>query len=330
MAEQYLVYYDSGTSNSRIYLLDDQFRIHYTEKKNIGSKDSSITGSNLVLIEGLKDLFDAMLSATGISESQIAGIYASGMITSPYGLVEVPHLVIPTSIENLADSMVCYHEDRLFHRDIYLIPGLKTTGDRITMVNNMRGEEIEIAGTLDALHEKYPNRKIALILPGSHTHIALVEGDRITSILSNITGELFYALKSATILSAVLSAETDGLDPDMVRLGTENLHTYGFNRAIYICHAMRLFNQGTPMQRKSYAEGVINGDFVKGLAWYCEHEWHDCRTAVIVSNAYMYELYSVLLENHPYIKEIGWLPISKEKSYAIEGLKKILSCKKEK
>lgn len=44
MAEQYLVYYDSGTSNSRIYLLDDQFRIHYTEKKNIGSKDSSITG----------------------------------------------------------------------------------------------------------------------------------------------------------------------------------------------------------------------------------------------------------------------------------------------
>ena len=166
-------------------------------------------------------------------------------------------------------------------------------------------------------------------MPGSHTHIALVEGDKVTGILSSMTGELFYALKTSTILSAVLSEKTEGLDPDMVRLGVHNLDTYGLNRAIYICHAMRLFGKGTPLQRKSYAEGVINGGFAKGLAWYCEHEWQGCDTAVIVSNAYMHDLYNTLLENHPYIHEIDWLPISKEKSYGVEGLKKLLSCKKE-
>ena len=51
MAEQFVVYYDSGTSNSRIYLLDDQFQVRYTERVNVGSKDTSITGSNLKLLQ---------------------------------------------------------------------------------------------------------------------------------------------------------------------------------------------------------------------------------------------------------------------------------------
>lgn len=328
MEKKYLVYYDSGTSNSRIYLLNRSFSVCYTNKKNIGSKDSSITGGNFVLIQGLKELYDEMLLSTGIREEQIERIYASGMVTSPFGLKEIPHLVIPTTVDQFAKSIDCFYEDQLFHQDIYLIPGLKTTGTDITMVNNMRGEEIEIIGTLDALQERYADREIALIYPGSHTHVALVKGDGVSDILSNMTGEIFYAFKTSTILSEVLSAETEGLDTDMVRLGMQNLQTYGFNRAIYICHAMRLFNQGTPLQRKSYAEGVINGGFAKGLAWCCEHKWQGCRTAVIVSDPYMFELYKTLLEDHPDIREVSWLPISKEKPYAIEGLKKILSCGK--
>jgi len=325
----YLVYYDSGTSNSRIYLLDGAFQVLYTEKKNVGSKDSSIAGSNRVLIEGLYELYRNMLSATGIGEGDIERIYASGMVTCPYGLKEVPHLVIPTSAEHLAASIVCFREEQLFHRDIWLIPGLKTTGDDISMVNNLRGEEMEILGTLDTLRARYPDRKkIALLLPGSHTHTILLEGEQVTDIFSCMTGELFYALSTSTILAAVLNEKTEGLDADMVRLGARNLRTFGFNRAIYICHAMRLFQKGTPLERKSYAEGVVNGGLVEGLTWKCQHGWEGCETAVLVSNRYMYELYGALLADHPFLKEVGWLPISKEKSYAVEGLKKILSCGK--
>ena len=50
MMGKYIVYFDSGTSNSRIYLLDKDFQVLYVDKKNVGSRNSSIEGSNLSLI----------------------------------------------------------------------------------------------------------------------------------------------------------------------------------------------------------------------------------------------------------------------------------------
>jgi 2-dehydro-3-deoxygalactonokinase len=326
MEKDFIVYYDTGTSNTRIYLLDHDFQLKYTAKKNIGSKDCSISGSNLVLIQALKDLYDGMLNETGVPEEQIDSIYASGMATSPYGIKEVPHHPLPVSAEDLANSLYCFYEDRLLHKNIYLIRGLRTTGDEISSVNNVRGEETEIIGALDLLEKDFPNRKIALVLPGSHTHTALIENNEVKDLLSTMTGELFHAVKSSTILSAVLNVETKDLDKNMVSLGVKNLHTYGFNRAIYICHGMRLFNKESPEGRKSYAEGVLNGGYSTALAHCCEQKWKGCETAVIVSNKYMYDLYSTILADNPYIKQTFWYPITSEKNYTIMGLKKIISC----
>lgn len=328
---KYTVYYDSGTSNSRIYLLDEKLEILYSDKKNVGSRDSSITGSNLVLIEGLKELFDVMLSTMKIREEEIGEIYASGMVTSPYGLLEVPHCVIPISVEEFAGHITTFREERLFHRDIQLIPGLKTIGEDITFINNMRGEEIEIIGLMDDLAGMFPDRrKIALILPGSHTHTMLIENcSRVTGVVSQMTGELFHAIREETILSAVLrhpiSAET--LDEEMVLKGKHNLNTFGFNRAVYICHAMRIFETGTPQQRVSYAEGVINGDLANALDWYCKEQWQGCETAVIASDELMYKVIRSILSESSYIRDIRWIPIRREMPFSVSGLKKILSCR---
>ena len=56
--KDYILYYDSGTSNTRAYLLNRDFQVKYTVKKAVGSKDSAIAGSNRVLIEGMKELYD--------------------------------------------------------------------------------------------------------------------------------------------------------------------------------------------------------------------------------------------------------------------------------
>lgn len=325
----YIVYYDSGTSNSRIYLLNREFEVVYTEKKSVGSKDSAAAGDNLVLIQGLYELYRQMLSETGIAESEMDPvIYASGMVTSPYGLKEAPHLMIPASAQDFAEALVPFREERVFGRDFLLVRGMKTGGDDIAQINNMRGEEIEIIGTLDELARRYGGRKIALIFPGSHTHTVLVEEGCVKGILSSMTGELFYAMKKDTILAPLLDIPERELDPEMVREGMRNLELYGFNRAVYICHAMRLFNRNTPVQRKSYCEGVLNGGVAKALAFYCGGAWKGCDLAVIVSDPYMFALYSAILSEHPYIREIGHLPISKEKSYAVKGLKMILSARK--
>ena len=297
MKKDHILYFDSGTSNTRAYLLDREFRICDSAKRAVGSKDSAIAGTNRVLIEGMKALYDQVLAANSLTDGDVEAIYASGMVTSPYGLKEVPHLVLPMTVRDFADSLYPFHEDTCFHRDIFLVPGLKTLSDDFSFVNNLRGEEIEIIGALEELKAERDVENVVMLMPGSHTHGIYIQGDQITGIISNFTGELFYALKQDTILSPVLTSDSLELDEAMVRKGIENLERFGFNRALYICHAMRLFNQGTPAQRKSYAEGVMNGGFPKALSWYCERDWKGCDLAVVVSNAYMYALYSTLLED---------------------------------
>ena len=48
MTKNYILYYDSGTSNTRAYLLDQEFQICAVAKRTVGSKDSAIAGSNRV------------------------------------------------------------------------------------------------------------------------------------------------------------------------------------------------------------------------------------------------------------------------------------------
>lgn len=322
----YILYYDSGTSNTRAYLLDRDFAVKYTVKKAVGSKDSAIAGSNAVLIRGLKELYDNVLSANGLEEGDISAIYASGMITCAYGLKEVPHMALPLTVEGFAGNMVSVLEDTCFHREIILIPGLKTVNDDITYVNNMRGEEIEIIGALDELQSLGAPEDLAMILPGSHTHVTYLQGEQITGIISNFTGELFHAIQKETILSPVLTWDGSQLDREMVLKGYENLQKFGFNRALYICRAMDAFGEGDPAQRFSYGEGVILGGVRQSLEYYCQHFWPKCRTAALVSDEFMYQLFSILFEDSPCIDQVLWLPISEKKSYGVSGLKKLLSC----
>ena len=221
--KKYIIYFDSGTTNSRVYLLDREYNVKFTAKRPVGSRDSAIEGSNLVLIKALKSLYDEVFKKTDAIEEDVEAIYASGMITSPYGLHEIPHIVLPVTLGEFASHIYCHYEKKLFERNIYLVPGIKTVGDDIAFVNNTRGEEIEALGALADLEAMGASRKIALILPGSHTHVIYVEDGVLTGIISNFTGEVFQALKDETILSPILSLEEPILNPDQVRIGAAEI-----------------------------------------------------------------------------------------------------------
>lgn len=322
---QYLLYFDSGTSNSRAYLLDAEFEVRASARRAVGSRDSAIAGSSRVLIEALGELGDEVLERAGTGRESVAGIYASGMVTSPYGLREVPHLNLPLRFGELAESLYRFYEGSRFRRDIFLVPGLKTREDDFSLVNNVRGEEIEVVGALDELREAREIDSAVVLTPGSHTHGLYVRGDVIEGIVSNFTGELYYALKKETILAPVLSAACREPDGEMVRKGLENLERFGFNRALYLCHAMRIFERCTPQQRFSYGEAVIMGGVRKSLEYYLKNFWTDCHTLILVSDEFMYRLFSLLFEGSELIREVIWAPVSEGKSYGVRGLKTILS-----
>lgn len=322
---KYIVYFDSGTTNTRIYLLNERLEQLYCSKQQVGSRDSAIAGTNTLLIGGLYSLYSQLLARRGLHDREITQIYASGMITSPYGLREVPHLLLPFTLEEYAHSFVACYEETCFHREIILIPGAKTEGSDISAVNNTRGEEIEAVGLMEILPFMARGESAALVLPGSHTNIVQVERGRILSLLSTFTGELYDALRKDTILAPILSARLDEPDLKMVRLAISNLRTYGFNRALYIAHAMRIFSEGTPEQRLSYAEGVLFGDVGTALCRTCETRWHGCRMALIAASPFLSSLYSLILEQAGFTGRIETIPLTEESSFALEGFKKLMT-----
>ena len=150
----YIVYYDSGTTNTRAYLIKDG-RIAGRLERQVGARNSALMQDNAVLVRELRDMFDALLEDAHIYNEEVAHIYLSGMISSPSGLVEVEHLPVPVDWKKLRNSIVCHEEERFFQRMLEIIPGIKTvpydaqvvpeTADRVNM---MRGEEIEVFGVL--------------------------------------------------------------------------------------------------------------------------------------------------------------------------------------
>jgi 2-dehydro-3-deoxygalactonokinase len=328
------VYFDSGTSNSRAYLIQSSsvMDVIDTIDYSIGSKDSSITGSNQMLVKGLKHLYDNLLNNNNILDEAVHHIYASGMVTSPFGIKEVPHISTPVSLELLCKNIVAYYEPDFFKRDIHLIRGVKTIAENYIFdpclmdeVNNMRGEEVELFGILAQLETFAKTKNIAVFLPGSHTHIVYAEKGEIKDILSTFSGELYHAVSTSTILADSIRSTNDELDEEMVLLGFRDLKEYGITRALYIAHATKIFNVCNNHQRQSYLEGVINGSVVQAFDSRLKNKWSGINKILIASNSTrIARIYEILLKEMQNEIGISIMIASERQGFAVKGFMEIL------
>ena len=325
MAGGLTAYFDVGTTNLRLYLLDERLETLAVLRRALGARDAAIAGSRRPLLEGMGEAYRQVLKDAGAADGDVKAVYASGMVTSPYGLREIPHFPAPATAEEFARGGVtpCF-EPEVFGRELWLVAGLKTVGADISSPNNTRGEEIETLGVLPELERRFPGRQAAVILPGSHTHVLLAGQGRLEGILSTFTGELFQAIREETVLAPVLETPSDHPDPDAVALGMENLERYGFNRALYIGHAMRVFEEGTPHSRRCYCEAVISGGVIQALDACCRERWSACDAALVVAGPYMAELFGLLLRRSERIRRWESLTPSGEDGFALEGLRRII------
>lgn len=264
-----IAYFDSGTTNTRIYILADD-RVIYTDEEKVGSKNSALAGDSTVLLAGLKRLYDRTLNSLSFMDTNIDAIYLSGMVSCPSGICEVEHLPTPAGRDEIRKNIFLYQETHLFCRTLRIIPGLKTIPQGVTVppeeainVNNVRGEEIEILGILRQYGEKM-REPYLIALPGSHTQIALIRDGKIEDLLSCVTGELFAAITGNTIIGASVAGGTE-LIPEMVRRGCRVLQKNGFNRALYTVRSMDLFSPTTPHERKSFLEGILNAGVAQAV-----------------------------------------------------------------
>ena len=62
----YFATIDCGTTNSRVYVLDERLRVAAKGAKKVGVRDTAITGSRRTLQEGLKELFEETVREAGL------------------------------------------------------------------------------------------------------------------------------------------------------------------------------------------------------------------------------------------------------------------------
>ncbi len=121
-------------------------------------------------------------------------VIASGMVGSRHGWREAPYVPCPAGPREVAGRLTAVEADG---RRVVLAPGLSYADE--AGVDVMRGEETEIFGVADA-------GAGLIVLPGSHSKWARIEGERVVALTTFITGELYAALRDHTIAGAFARA----------------------------------------------------------------------------------------------------------------------------
>jgi len=173
------------------------------------------------------------------------------MIGSRQGWREVPYVPCPAGIAEVAEGLerVDWGEG-----DAWLVPGL-LDDSRPGQPDVMRGEETQIFGALPQM----PDGSGLVCLPGTHSKWARVEGGKITSFTTYMTGELYDLLQGHSILGRLMTK--GAVNPDKwflegVRLAQEG----GLLGRLFSARSRVLVDDLPEAEVRSYLSGLLVGD----------------------------------------------------------------------
>lgn len=265
--KKYIIAIDGGTTNTRVTLWQEPGICVDMVKAEVGVRVTSMEGSNAALKAAVKGCLEQILSRNAISYDQVEGIYASGMITSKEGLVELPHLIAPAGMEDFITGLACVDLPDVCPLPIHFVRGLKNRDgaelvlDQIEEMDVMRGEEVE---TL-ALLELFGNESGCLFaLPGSHTKFVAVDAEgKMVGCISSLAGELLSAVTMNTILADAVGKSFAGPDysREMLVAGYRVARDTGFGRAAFSTRMLQMFITKEKQDCASFLLGaVLEGD----------------------------------------------------------------------
>lgn len=176
---------DWGTSSLRAFRLGADGGV--LERRSSALGILHVPGGDFAAV--LRDQVGDWLAA-GESE-----VLLSGMVGSRQGWVEAPYLPCPAGPLEIEATLVPVPFDGARVR---LVPGLSDR-DEADVPEVMRGEETQLLGVMEAM-----GGGGLACLPGSHSKWAAIEGGRIASFRTYMSGEAFSALRAGTILGRMM------------------------------------------------------------------------------------------------------------------------------
>lgn len=236
---------DGGTTNTRLRLITNG-RVADSLPLEVGARNGREP-----LKTAVRQGVESLLNRNQRSAADITCILASGMITSEFGLIELPHLPAPAGIEELHRTMHRCTMETLSPIPFAFIRGVRTQGTTLAATDMMRGEETELMGILQEGEGLY-------VLPGSHSKLIRVDGEgRITDFSTMLTGEMLAALSSGTILKDAIELIDHPLQKDALLEGYRYADRRGINEALFKTRVLKNLFGGTPAECYSFFLGAV-------------------------------------------------------------------------
>lgn len=216
---------DGGTSSTRVNFLKNG-EILDTVKLDIGAR--ACIGNRNEYECKIKSAIDEIILRN--KASGVERILASGMITSEFGLCNLPHINAPAGINELHKAMYQTVINEISDIPFVFMRGVKLDGKDIDDCDMMRGEETELIGIMQ---EKYGT--CIYVLPGSHSKIIKTDRHgRIISFSTTLTGEMIASLSQGTILKdAVDLSVTKKIHGEYLMKGYDYTVSAGINKALF-------------------------------------------------------------------------------------------------
>ena len=292
---------DAGTTNTRT-LLWQNGRVIAQAAQEIGVRNTAIDGHNGALKQALRDSIAAVLAQASLTQNDLKLVVASGMITSPMGVQEVPHLPAPAGLAQLAKGMQSVSLPDVLDLPLWLIPGVRNQHGAIGLHNveamdMMRGEETEVVALLDRLQLQ---GAATLIMPGSHTKLVSVdEQRRILGCATTIAGELLQAISQHTLIRQSVDGEfAESLVPKMLLAGAAAAQKTGLARACFSVRTLGQFGAVERNERANFLMGaVLSGDLL-ALRNSSAVQMRPDTTLVITGKAMLRQALALLIEEH--------------------------------
>lgn len=200
-----LISADWGTTSLRLYLLDGAGRI--VERRASGDGIMSVpAGGFAALLQ--------RLAADWQGGGRPLPVLLSGMVGSRQGWREAPYVRAPAGLDELAHRLTAVEAPGF--ASAHIVAGVDTV-DRDGVPDVMRGEECQVIGALAATGRTDGR----FVLPGTHSKWVEVSGGRITGFRTFMTGEIFAALRSHTILGRMMTPPADTIDETAFARGVD-------------------------------------------------------------------------------------------------------------
>lgn len=242
---------DWGTSSFRVWLVD--------AAENIVSERRSPEGMTIARERGFQETLESHLNAMG-APTDLAVIIC-GMAGARQGWVEAGYLDCPARLDALVNRAIRVDHDC---RDIRILPGVAQR--HAAHPDVMRGEETQLLGLARDDGGSGPS---TIVMPGTHSKWVRLDGGSLSSFTTHMTGEIFQALTSSTILKHAVEGAAGGLNEAAFLAGVSAIFAAPAewsSRLFEVRGHQMLFNSDPQAARDRISGILIGAEIAAGLA----------------------------------------------------------------